>query len=312
MTRSGILMVVAVLVGAPALSAQRSGVVLALPASARAAGAGDAAPLAAGASALFYGSQDLPATRAVAASAGTWIGGAQFSTLALALPVHGATLGLGLQSIDYGTAEEIIPDPLTGDTRGTPTGERVGANEFAITAGVGRRAGAWRAGLAGTFVSQQAANASGRTTGVDAGAGVTLRGWDVSAAAQHLGGSLRLGVVSSPLVRTYRGAVAGPAWHAGHSALRVLAEYRSVAGEGSVALLGAEGSWAGAAGWQLSLRGAAASQSVETQRAPWSAGGSAERGGWSLDYAYQGFGSLGAVHRMGVTWHSRVARDISR
>lgn len=312
MKRSGILILVAGLASAPALQAQRAGIVLALPASARAAGAGDAAPLAMDASALFYGSENLPATRAVSASAGTWIGGAQFSTLAVAVPVRGTTFGLGVQSLDYGSADEIIPDPLTGGVRGTATGDRVGASEFAITAGVGRRAGAWRAGVAGSFVSQQIAEATGHATGVDAGAGVTLRGWDLSAAAQHLGGTLQLGVVRSPLVRTYRGAVASPAWQAGRTSLRAVAEYRSVDGEGTLALLGGEAKWESSAGWQLSLRGAAVSQSAVSARAPWSTGGSAARGGWSLDYAYQGFGALGAVHRMGVTWHSRAARDTSR
>lgn len=305
-------MLVAGLASTPALQAQRAGVVLALPASARAAGAGDAAALAMGAGALFYGSENLPESRAVSASAGTWIGGAQFSTLALAAPVRGTTFGVGLRSLDYGSADEIIPDPQTGGVRGTATGDRVSAREFAITAGVGRRAGAWRAGVAGTFVSQQIAEATAHAVGVDAGAGVTLRGWDVSAAAQHLGGTLRLGVVRSPLVRTYRGAAASPAWHAWRSSLRAVAEYRQVDGEGTLALLGGEGTWDGAAGWQLSLRGAAAAQSVTSARAPWSTGGSAARGGWSLDYAYQGFGALGAVHRMGVTWHSRAARDTSR
>jgi hypothetical protein len=286
--------------------------VLALPASARAAGAGDAASLATGASALFYGSENLPATSAVSASAGTWIGGAQFSTLAAAVPWHGTTFGVGVQSLDYGSADEIVPDPLTGGVRGTATGDRVGASEFAITAAAGRRAGAWRAGVAGTFVSQQVAEATGHATGVDAGAGVTTHGWDLSAAAQHLGGTLQLGVVRSPLVRTYRAAVVSPAWHAERASLRAVAEYRSVDGEGTVALLGGEGSWESAAGWQLSLRGAAVSQSAASARAPWSTGGSAARAGWSLDYAYQGFGALGAVHRMGVTWHSRAARDTSR
>ncbi len=292
--------------------AQRAGVVLALPASARAAGAGDASPLATGASALFYGSSALPVERAVSASGGTWIGGAQFSTLAISLPFRGSTLGLGLQSLDYGSADEFVPDPLTGGVRGVATGDRVGASEFALSAGVSRRAGAWRAGVAGSFVSQQIADASGRAAGLDAGVGVTLRGWEVSAAAQHLGGTLEIGAVTSPLVRTYRAATASPAWRAAHGSVRAIAEYRSVAGEGETALLAGEASWGSAVGWQLSLRGAAASHSVPSARAAWSAGGSAERGGWALDYAYQGYGALGAVHRMGVTWHSRAARSTSR
>jgi hypothetical protein len=303
---------VVILSMAPSLHAQRAGVVLALPASARAAGASDASPLATGASALFYGGQNLPETRAVSASAGSWLGGAQFSTVAVALPWRGSTFGVGVQGLDYGSADEIILDPLTGGARGTATGDRVGASEFAITAGVGRRVGAWRAGLAGTFVSQQVADASGHATGLDAGIGVTLHGWEASAAVQHLGGMLQLGAVSSPLVRTYRGAAASPAWIAALASFRAVAEYRSVEGEGATALLGGEGTWASVSGWQLSLRGAAASYSVETARAPWAAGGSAARGGWSLDYAYQGFGALGGVHRMGVAWRSRDARSPSR
>ena len=300
------------LAGAPALQAQRAGVVLALPASARAAGAGDASPLATGANALFYGSSALPAERAVSASAGTWIGGAQFSTLAIALPFRGTTFGVGLQSLDYGSADEIVPDPLTGGVRGVATGDRVGASEFALTAGVGRGAGAWRAGVSGTFVSQQIADASGRAVGIDAGVGVRLRGWEVSAAAQHLGGTLEIGAVTSPLVRTYRGAAASPAWRTAHGSVRAVAEYRSVAGEGETALLAGEANWGTVAGWQLSLRGGAASHSAPTARDAWSAGGSAERGGWALDYAYQGYGALGAVHRMGVTWHSHAVRSTSR
>lgn len=315
MRYSGIVGLAVICVGVlplRALHAQRAGVVLALPASAAAAGAGDAAAFATGASALFYGSQGLPVEHAVAASAGSWIGGAQFSTLALSMPFRGVIVGAGMQVLDYGSADEMIPDPLTGGARGTATGNRVGASEFALTAGVARHLGAWRAGAAATYVSQQVADATGHASGIDVGAGVTLRGWDLSVAAQHLGGMLQLGLVSSPLVRTYRGAASSPAWRAARASWRAVGEYRSVDGEGTVALVGGEGAWEGAAGWRLSARAAAAAQSAETVRAPWSAGGSASRGGWSLDYAYQGFGALGAVHRMGVTWHSRAARALSR
>jgi hypothetical protein len=52
--------------------------------------------------------------------------------------------------------------------------------------------------------------------------------------------------------------------------------------------------------------------SEETARAPWTVGGSAARGAWAVDYAYQGFGALGAVHRMGVTWRAVDAGTRSR
>lgn len=295
------------------LRAQRAGVVLALPASARAAGVGDAAPFATGASALFYGAHNLPGERTASMSVGSWLGGAQFATAAAAFRVgRRLAAGVGVQSLDYGSAEEIVPDPLTGGTRGTATGARVGASELALTAGLAGRSRRSRLGVSVAYVRQQVADLSASTLALSQGVGVTARGWDVELTQEHAGKAMDLGATSSGLVMTHRAALQTPVRTLGGWHWVSVAEWRTVRGEGQTALLGAEGSVTTNAGWRLAVRGAAASLSAETIRDPWSVGGSAARGGWSLDYAYQGFGPLGVVHRMGVAWRSRVVRSPSR
>lgn len=296
-----------------ALGAQRAGVVLALPASARAAGAGDAAVLATGAGALFYGGQRLPSERAVEASAGSWIGGAQFSTVAVAIPSwRGSAVALGVQSLDYGSADEIVPDPLTGGTRGIATGDRVSAGELAVSAGVAAHVRRVRFGVTAEYLHQQVANLSGSTIASSQSVGAVLRGWDVELAQLHAGPSLNVGASSSSLVLTHRASVLSPSRSVRGSRWQAFAEWRNVRGEGAVSLLGVEGTATARSGWRLLARGAVAAMSTDTARDPWSVGGSAARGSWSLDYAYQGFGALGAVHRMGVTWRSRDPRNPSR
>jgi hypothetical protein len=295
-------------------AAQRAGVVLALPASARAAGAGDAAPLATGAAALFYGAAHLPAQAAVSASAGTWIGGVQLMSLAATTrrSRYGA-LGVGVQSLDYGSADEIIPDPLTGGTRGTATGAQVGASAFALTVGWAIPLRRVHSGVAVVWLHEQVADLSGSALATSLGTGVTWRGWDIDHALQHVGqGTMTLGGHASTLASSQRLSVRTPAWSAGRVHVVGVAEYRDVRKEERVSLLGAEGSVETRAGWRLFARAAAAQQDAASARDGWSAGGSAARGAWSLDYAYQGFGALGAVHRMGVSWRSLGARSPSR
>ena len=289
-----------------------------MPASARAAGGGDAAPFATDASALFYGAQRLPASRSVAASAGTWIGDAQFSTLAYSTPVRwqrraGTVLALGVQSLDYGSAEEVIPDPLTGGTRGIATGNSVGGNELAISLGLRQATRRHRVGAGVTYMRQQVADLSASAFTMSAATGVTSRGWDADLSGEHVAWGPRNPARRTLTVpSTTRLSVATPAWPLGGASWRGVVEARRVSGEGSTSLIGAEGTFKTRAGWELMVRGAGLAYSETTARAPWSAGGSAARGAWSLDYAYQGYGALGAAHRMGITWRSRDPRSPSR
>jgi len=309
-----LLSLLAAVGGAPVgLRAQRAGVVLALPASARAAGAGDALSLATGADALFYGAQNLPRERSVAASAGTWLGNAQFATVAGSFPLgRNAVAGLGVQSLDYGSADEYVSDPLTAGTRGIATGDQVGASETALAAAVQLRRGTMRHAVTVEYVHQQVANLAASTVAFSWGFGIARRGWDLALGVQHGAGRMTLGAITSTLVWTRRAALRSSSVAVGGWQWAGVAEWRDVRGEGRAALAGVEGTVATHAGWQLTVRGAAVSQPAETAREPWTAGGSAARGAWSLDYGYQGFGALGVVHRMGVTWRSRGPRSPSR
>jgi hypothetical protein len=303
---------------ATALPAQSSMVVLTLPASARAAGGGDVSPLATDASALFYGAQRLPRERTATVSAGTWIGDAQLAALAYAMPVRWqgrpqSVLALGVQSLDYGSADEIVPDPLTGGRRGTATGNRVGGSELALTIGLKQQSSRLRLGVAVTYMRQQVADLSASALTLSGANGITVRGWDADLSLEHASNSSRNPARRTLTIpSTWRGSLATPPWTMVRARWRGLAEVRRVNHEGSTAVLGADGVFSTAAGWTLHVRGAGLSYSSETVRAPWSAGGSAARGAWSLDYAFQGYGALGTVHRMGVTWRSGDARSPSR
>jgi len=309
---------VGLLLGPALLRAQSSAIVLALPPSARAAGAGDAAPFSTDASALFYGAQRLPQARTITASGGTWIGDAQLAALAFSTPVHWqkwapSALALGVQALDYGNADEIVPDPLTGGMRGTPTGGTVSGNEIAISAGMGQRFGKQRVGWAVTYVRQTVADLSASALTMSGGTGVTIGHWNVDVASEHVSlGGRNPARRTLSLPSTTRLSVTTPTFRAGEFDWHGAAEVRRTNGEGTTSLAGIEGAYETDAGWSLTLRVAGLSYSDETVRAPWSAGGSVARGAWSMDYAYQGFGALGAVHRMGVTWRSPDRRNPSR
>jgi len=304
--------------GARSVRAQSSAIVLALPASVRAAGAGDAAPFASDASALFYGAQHLPDTRAVTASGGTWVGDASLAAIALSTPVRWqrwapSVLAVGVQALDYGNADEIVPDPLTGGTRGTPTGSKVSGNEVAISAGIGQQFGRQRVGWTVTYVRQAVADLSASALTMSGATGVTVGHWDLDVSSEHVTiGGRNPARRSLTLPSTTRFSVATPVVSLADFDWRGVGEIRRTNGEGTTSLVGIEGAYETDAGWVLNLRAAGLTYSDETARAPWSVGGSATRGAWSLDYAYQGFGALGAVHRMGVTWRSRNRRNPSR
>ncbi len=296
-----------------ALDAQSSVVVLTLPASARAAGGGDAAPFVSDAAALFYGAQHLPNDRSASLSAGTWIGDVQLATLAYSTPWRRRVIAVGVQSLDYGSVDEVIPDPLADGTRGTATGGRVSGSELAASVGLAQTMGRSRTGVAVTYVHQQVADLSASAVTMSASHGITMGAWDLDLSAEHGGAP-----AGNPAQRhltvpfTTRLSVATPSWSLAGSRWRGIAEYRRANREGSTSVIGAAGAFATGAGWMLEVRGAGVSYSDATARARWSAGGSAARGAWSLDYAYQGFGALGAVHRMGVSWRSRGPRSPSR
>ena len=299
------------LLGACALHAQgetRAAILLTLPASARALALGEAS----GAvmddeNALFYNPAQLARVRTVSAAASLqrYIANTTLSAFAIAERVGGGTAALGVQLLDYGSEDEVVS--TAGDI-GTPTGQRVTAQDIAITAGYGVALGSrkeWRIGTALKWVRQHVANASGSALAVDMGAAYSSsRGWELSAALQNFGSRLTLVAVSAPLPYTWRVSAASPLVRGllGEAlALRAMVEARQSSGGVVTGVLGTEGLWqTGRKGLTLAGRAGLSFRGPDDDRRPLTVGGGLTLGSVTVDYGYEGFDQLGATHRVGV------------
>jgi hypothetical protein len=157
-------------------------------------------------------------------------------------------------------------------------------------------------------VRQTIAGEQGTTVAGDVGVGYTTpRGWDVSAARQHLGGALRLAAVSAPLPWVWRVGIAAPAVTTTHLTLRPMAEARQWNGSDGVVVLAAETTWReSSAGPVLAGRIGYTIHGNADDRSPVTLGGGVSFGPLTVDYAYQGFDVLGgATHRVGVRYAAR-------
>jgi hypothetical protein len=296
------------------VQAQASGdthaaILLTLPASTRALALGDAWGAAADdESALFYNPAQLARVRglAVGGSLQNYIASTTLGAFAVAVPLRYGTLGVGLQLLDYGSADEIVPADGGNGQVGTPTGSSVTAQDMAFTVGYGIAFGSrheLRVGAALAYARQEVASYSGGAMAGDIGAAYSLsNGWDVSAAVQHLGSNLTLAAVSAPLPLTWRAAVAAPMVRADAFTLRPMAEVRQVSGAEVAGVLGAEGTWrTGTSGTVLSARAGYAFRGSTDARAPLTVGAGITLGRLQVDYAYEGFDLAGgATNRVGV------------
>lgn len=287
----------------------RAAILLTLPSSSRALGLGESwSAIADDESALFYNPAQLARVRgiAVGGSLQNYVASTTLGAFAVAVPLSRGTLGFGLQLLNYGSADEVVPVDGSGGQVGTPTGSTVTAQDMAFTAGYGIAFGArhqLRVGAALTYARQEVASYSGGALAGDIGAAYTLAtGWDVSAAVQHMGSSLTLASVSAPLPLTWRAALAAPQMNAGAFTLRPMAEARQVSGADITGVLGTEGTWrTGTSGTVISARAGYAFRGSTDARAPFTFGAGITLGKLQVDYAYEGFDLIGgATNRVGV------------
>jgi hypothetical protein len=290
-------------------SETHAAVLLTLPSSARGLALGEAwSAVADDESALFYNPAQLARVRALAVggSLQNYIASTTLGAFAVAVPLKFGTVGVGLQLLDYGSADEVVPGAGSDGEVGTPTGATVSAEDMAFTAGYGVALGSrhqLRLGAAAEYARQEVASYSGGAVAADVGAAYTLAsGWDLSAALQHLGSNLTLAAVSAPLPTTWRAGVAAPLLSARRFTLRPMAEVRQVTGEEVTGALGAEGTWhTGTTGTMLSARVGYAFRGSADARAPLTAGAGVTLGRLRVDYAYEGFDLVGgATNRVGV------------
>jgi hypothetical protein len=296
--------------GAQATSNEtRSAILLTLPASTRALGLGEAwSAVADDESAIFYNPAQLARVRgwSIGGSLQNYIASTTLGAFAVAVPLKHGTLGFGLQLLDYGNADEVVPVDGTAGQIGAPTGSTISAEDMAFTVGYGVAFGArheLRVGAAIKYARQEIASYSGGAVAGDVGAAYSfINGWDVSAALQHMGSSLTLAAVSAPLPLTWRAAIAAPEMRANAFSLRPMAEVRQVSGADVTGVLGAEGSWhTGTSGTLLSARVGYAFRGSTDAREPLTVGAGITLGRLQVDYAYEGFDLIGgATNRVGV------------
>ena len=287
----------------------RAAILLTLPSSARGLALGDAwGAVADDESALFYNPAQVARVRgfSVGGSLQNYIASTTLGAFAVAVPLKHGTFAAGLQLLDYGSADEVVPIDGSNGQVGAPTGSTITAEDMAFTLGYAIAFGArheLRFGAAVEYARQEVASYSGGAVAGDLGAAYTFAsGWDVSGAMQHAGSSLTLAAVTAPLPLTWRVAVAAPAIGAGAFTVRPMAEARQVSGAEVTGVLGTEGIWrAGTTGTMLSVRAGYALRSSSDARQPFTAGGGITLGRLEVDYAYEGFDLIGgATSRVGV------------
>lgn len=282
-------------------------IVLELPSSARALALGGAY-VAAGAddAALFYNPSQLATLGGTGASMSVqpYIEGSTLSAISGAFQLGPGTVGVGVQVLSYGSADEYVCEEAVPCERGELTGRTVSANDVAASIGYGMTLRTVRLGATAKYVRQSLADASGGAPALDIGAAIDVwRGATVGVSIQNLGPDLQTAGSSAPLPRLLRLGASLP-WR-GVGPFDVLgtlevAQHR----EGDLLPLGgAEVTWTSANGLAFSGRVGALAQSDGAATSRVSFGGGVRARQFALDYAYQSFDALAlTTHRFGLRW----------
>jgi len=308
---SNFVLLVGLAAGVPAISLAQGGrtaaIVLELPSSARALALGGAY-VAAGAddAALFYNPSQLATVegRAASMSVQPYIEGSTLGAVSAAFQLGPGTVGIGVQVLSYGSADEYVCDETTGCERGEATGRTVSANDVAASVGYGMTWRMVRLGAAAKYVQQSLADASGGVPALDVGAAIDVwRGATVGVSIQNVGPDLKTAGSSAPLPRFLRLGASLP-WR-GVGPFDVLGTLELAQhSEGDVLPLGgAEVTWTSANGLAFSARVGALAQSDGAATSRMSFGGGVRARHFALDYAYQSFDALAlTTHRFGLRW----------
>lgn len=286
---------------------RHAALVLELPASSRALALGGAAgALAQDDASIFSNPAQLASS--LGASGGLslqqYLQSSTLAALSIAVPAGRGTAGFGVQLLDYGSEAEFIPDPAFGGERGLATGGQVSASDLAVSAGYGASLGRVRLGASAKLVQQRIAGFTGSAGAVDIGAVADATfGITFAASIQNIGRQLALAGSSAPLPRTIRvgGAFALP--RTGPLALLATGEFRQVPGSGVRMGGGAEGNWSSGNGVVLTARLGIQDQPEGSAANRLTIGGGVRGGHLGLDYAYQGYETVGgSAHRVGARW----------
>lgn len=217
-------------------------------------------------------------------------------------------VGAGILFLDAGDINEVVPDPAFGGQRGMATGETVSASETAarITGAMRLLDDRVRVGLAAGFVSSDLAGVTRSAPFIDLGAQYALDRATVGVALRNLGGAMtnevngdadlpaeaRFGITTAPVTIAGIGA-----------AISADGIYRMQ--EGTTGLVaGIEAGLMPTA--ELPIMAVArvgfGIEDADEYLAPLRFGAGVMVSGFSVDYTFQSYDLLGAVHRIGIRW----------
>jgi hypothetical protein len=312
--RTFLVLVVQLAVTLPSLAfaqgaGSTGGQVLQLVAGARAAGFSGAYTAAHGdADALFYNPAGIAALmRGAALSYESYVEDIGLASFGGAYTAGRFSFGLGGLYLDAGAIPECAADPDFGGNRCMVTGRTVSASEAVARISLARPFGeSLRLGLSAGLLSVSLAEEARSTPVIDLGAQYDLSSVTLGAALRNVGGSLSSDSLADAELPTE--ARLGAAFHfvrPNGIAVNLHTDLVARVREGSAGILvGAEAGWLPGA-----PRAVGAMARIGYDAADGSGGlGSLKLGAGltldelAIDYAYQHYEALGAVHRFGLRW----------
>ena len=292
-----------------------AGALLSIPATARALGLGGAYTAVVGDEGdIFVNPAGLAGIRhaALGLSYEKYLFDAYLVTAGAALRSGNFDLGLGVEMLNFGQDTVYRPDPAFGGTRGIadPNGAMVGAYNAAAVGAAAWRLGFFSLGASAKYLKEHMSipdttlyDASG--VGFDVGGAFAF--FDIAAfgvAVQNLGPDLKTSTgTAAPLPRTVRAGFSLNIFDPqGTTRLLVVGDWVSPRGSTAYWVFGVEGGIV-ADGVGLLGRAGIATGRAPSDRKALALGGGLVFRNLRLDYAYQGFSSLGtATQRFGIRW----------
>src|SRR3989442_1368304 len=207
--------------------------ILQLTTTPRAAALGGALAAAAGVTSMFANPAGAVTVQHFEAQlAGqTLFEGSKAGSMALGVRRHAVGLALGIRYLDLGSVDEVVCNACGG--RGTPTGQRLSANEQAFALAGAVELGRASVGAALNYYATTLAEASGGAASFSAGVRGRLSSKLVlGASLQYLGGQVDVGGFGAPLPRTVRAGAELRPLGPGHERVHLLlaADYTSGTG----------------------------------------------------------------------------------
>ena len=285
---------------------QSAAIILELPASPRAMALGGAGTSLDGDASIFYNPAQLAGVQHAAASlsAQRYIFSSTLGALSAAARIGPGTAAIGIQALEYGSEDEVVPDENFGGERGRLTGATVDAGDLVATLAYAMEKGRVRAGVAAKLVRQRIADESGTAPGFDIGVAVAVwRGATVAGSLQNLGGSLETGMTASPLPRLARFGASIPYALTPNLTFLAAADVVVPRAADVVPAGGIEARWQGTPGLALIGRVGGVLVKGDDDGSALSAGAGIAGRHLAVDYAFRSFDIVGgAMHRIGVRW----------